>query len=651
MKSISIISAHMENFKKFPDKNIEFGKTTAIYGKNTSGKSSVADVFPWVMFNKSSTGNAEGKQFRPRRYDEKGENIDHVDVVGEVVLLIDGEEVKVRKAQRQKWVRHKGDDYDSYMGDETIYEWNDVPVTPTEHKKKVEEIISEEVFRMLTNPAAFPTMEVKKQREFLLKNIANITDDDVFATSSEYDLIRAAMGNGTLDALEKKNKKEMDGYAKKQQEIPIRIDQESKSIKETDFSIKEALLDKLQRELADIESRLEDTEKAYGELNNLKCEKVKTEGEIALLKSKIVRVKEEKVMEIQKAIDTANYEFNRCFSEQAEKEKQLAKMQQLVEVNEKELAETRSRYMDEMKKELSEDAFICPTCGQEIPEEQRATIKAEFEQKKQAILTNLNKTGKDLAEDLKNNKATIEELEKGIENLKEQKLAASAESNKRMTELENLKLQEIDFESNPEYISLAEQLATLEKRIEAINTADDDTIKAKLKSDRDDTLKAIYEVKETLALKTVYEKSKATIEALKAEMVEVTQSLANCEKLDMAIEKFKRAKMDMLSERINDKFKVVTWKLFEKQKNGRYADVCVCQINGSDYGENTTSATERMMAGMDIISTLQDIYEVKAPIFLDDADLYNDWNIPAMDCQLIKLLVSEDEELRIESEG
>lgn len=650
MKSISIISAHMENFKKFSDKNIEFGKTTAIYGKNTSGKSSVADVFPWVMFNKSSTGNAEGKQFRPRRYDEKGENIDHVDVVGEVVLLIDGEEVKVRKTQRQKWVRHKGDDYDSYMGDETLYEWNDIPVTPTEHKKKVEEIISEEVFRMLTNPAAFPTMEVKKQREFLLKNIANITDDDVFATSSEYDLIRAAMGNGTLDALEKKNKKEMDGYAKKQQEIPIRIDQESKSIKETDFSIKEALLDKLQRELADIESRLEDTEKAYGELNNLKCEKVKTEGEIALLKSKIVRVKEEKVMEIQKAIDTANYEFNRCFSEQAEKEKQLAKMQQLVEVNEKELAETRSRYMDEMKKELSEDAFICPTCGQEIPEEQRATIKAEFEQKKQAILTNLNKTGKDLAEDLKNNKATIEELEKGIENLKEQKLAASAESNKCMTELENLKLQEIDFESNPEYISLTEQLATLEKRIEAINTADADTIKAKLKSDRDDTLKAIYEVKETLALKTVYEKSKATIEALKAEMVEVTQSLANCEKLDMAIEKFKRAKMDMLLERINDKFKAVTWKLFEKQKNGRYADVCVCQINGSDYGENTTSATERMMAGMDIISTLQDIYEVKAPIFLDDADLYNDWNIPAMDCQLIKLLVSEDEELRIEVE-
>lgn len=104
----------------------------------------------------------------------------------------------------------------------------------------------------------------------------------------------------------------------------------------------------------------------------------------------------------------------------------------------------------------------------------------------------------------------------------------------------------------------------------------------------------------------------------------------------------------MLSDSVNKRFKLVTWKLFEQQKNGGIKDVCVCMIHGSQYGENTTSATERMMAGMDIINTLQEIYEVKAPIFLDDADLYNDWNIPDMDSQLIELCVSEDKELRVE---
>ena len=106
--------------------------------------------------------------------------------------------------------------------------------------------------------------------------------------------------------------------------------------------------------------------------------------------------------------------------------------------------------------------------------------------------------------------------------------------------------------------------------------------------------------------------------------------------------------MDMISEKINSMFKVVRWKLFSKLKNGSWEECCVCQINGSDYGDNTTSTTERMMAGMDIINTLQELNEVNAPIFLDDADLYNDFNVPDMDCQVIKLCVSEDDVLRVE---
>ena len=106
--------------------------------------------------------------------------------------------------------------------------------------------------------------------------------------------------------------------------------------------------------------------------------------------------------------------------------------------------------------------------------------------------------------------------------------------------------------------------------------------------------------------------------------------------------------MDMLTEKINPLFKVVKWKLSNQLKNGGWEECCVCQINGSDYGDNTTSTTERMMAGMDIINTLQELNEVKAPILLDDADLYNDFNIPEMDCQVIKLCVSEDDVLRVE---
>ena len=221
MKTIEIVKVHMENFKKFKDLIVEFGKTTTIYGQNYKGKSSIADAFSWVMFNKSSTGNAEGKQFRPRRYDENGVNIDHVDVIVELELLIDGESVKIRKTQRQNWMRHRGDEYDTYEGDVTLYEWDDVPVTATDHKKKVADIISEDVFLKITNPEAFPKMKEKEQREFLLKNIANITDMDVF-TAYPVDfspLLEAAAGKKTMEEVAAKNKKEIELLEKKKKDV------------------------------------------------------------------------------------------------------------------------------------------------------------------------------------------------------------------------------------------------------------------------------------------------------------------------------------------------------------------------------------------------------------------------------------------------
>ena len=191
MKKITLKWIYFENFKKFTQKKIVFDdRNTIINGRNGIGKSSVFDGFSWVLSNKSSTGKAEGKEFRPRRYDENGKNIDHVTVIVEMLIEVDGVEIKIKKTQKQDWVRHKGDDFDSYMGDKTEYEWNDVPISATQHKKKVEEIISEEVFRMVTNPAMFPNLQAKKQREFLIENVAQITNDDVFMHYPEFADVR-----------------------------------------------------------------------------------------------------------------------------------------------------------------------------------------------------------------------------------------------------------------------------------------------------------------------------------------------------------------------------------------------------------------------------------------------------------------------------
>ncbi len=151
-----------------------------------------------------------------------------------------------------------------------------------------------------------------------------------------------------------------------------------------------------------------------------------------------------------------------------------------------------------------------------------------------------------------------------------------------------------------------------------------------------------------LGSKKHIDEAKDRVEELRENLRQATNKAAECERLDYQLEQFEKAKMQLLSEKINQKFKVVQWKLFHTQKNGGIENVCIPMIHGSAYGENTTSTTERLMAGLDIINTLQEIYQVKAPIFVDNAESYNEFNIPQMDCQMIQLFVSDDKEIRVE---
>jgi DNA repair protein SbcC/Rad50 len=57
------------------------------------------------------------------------------------------------------------------------------------------------------------------------------------------------------------------------------------------------------------------------------------------------------------------------------------------------------------------------------------------------------------------------------------------------------------------------------------------------------------------------------------------------------------------------------------------------------------------LAEMDIVNTLQKIYGVLVPVFLDNAERLSSNSyeevLSAMNCQLVTLAVSEDAELRV----
>ena len=124
----------------------------------------------------------------------------------------------------------------------------------------------------------------------------------------------------------------------------------------------------------------------------------------------------------------------------------------------------------------------------------------------------------------------------------------------------------------------------------------------------------------------------------------MAQEIANIEKTQYTIENFIKLKVDTIENRINEKFSLVKFKLFEDQINGGQVETCEALVNGVPFSSLNTAS--KINAGIDIINTLCEFYNVSAPIFIDNRESV----VKLLDSnsQIINLIVSEsDKKLRI----
>ena len=102
------------------------------------------------------------------------------------------------------------------------------------------------------------------------------------------------------------------------------------------------------------------------------------------------------------------------------------------------------------------------------------------------------------------------------------------------------------------------------------------------------------------------------------------------------LERFIDAKNKALEEKVNGLFKGIQFKLFEKQTNGGYKQICEPTINGIKYSDANT-AKGRINAGLEIIDVFSNRFGVLMPIFVDTAESVN--NRYQLNLQMIKLQV------------
>ena len=106
--------------------------------------------------------------------------------------------------------------------------------------------------------------------------------------------------------------------------------------------------------------------------------------------------------------------------------------------------------------------------------------------------------------------------------------------------------------------------------------------------------------------------------------------------------------MNLLESKINSRFKLARFKLFDQQINGGLSEVCEALFNGVPYSGGLNNAA-RINVGLDIINTLSEHYGFTAPIFIDNAEAV--CRLLKTNGQQIKLIVSEQyKKLRVEVE-
>lgn len=669
MKQIKLLSMHIQNFKGCKDRKIEFGDKTRIFGANATGKTTVFDSFTWLLFGKDSLGSTD---FDVRPLDADGKMIDNIEISVEAKISVDSDEYELKKVQKQKWVKKHGTDTRVFQGNVNEFEINGYPKSQKDFKDFISGIIDEDVFNMITNPNAFNVLAWKKQREILMKFVGSFSDVEIAEGLDEKyaKLIPELKIASTEDILKKYTKAKII-YNKDMTEIPARIDEVSKQLViadvgalEVEKTAKEVALQKVEDEISGGAGKLEEINKKREEILNLKfhISEIQNEENRKLFdKSKIIRdnlnARDRELSNVKREIGNLSDEIKAVHNMYEAQEREKDRL--LIEWR-SEKAKTFPEFVP--LDPLPERAAICPTCGRELAEDVKKKILDDYEA---SVELHQNKYSEDKAKFEEARAKKLEQIEKDgkeVASSRDKLMANEAELRKKMDEL-NIQLADTqkkydiakaelgkfptkaDISENAEYKATNEKISALEKEIEEMSA--ESTGKTELEAKKAVLKDEIAEIAGKIVAAD-NSKVKERIAELEAEQKEVGQKIAEQEQMIDLVEDFIRAKMNMISEKINEMFKIVSFKLFDVQINGGIKETCECTVNGVPL--SSLNNGHRIVAGLDIIHSLSNLYEVICPIFVDNAESINDFNVPKMDAQMVYLMVTDDKELKVESE-
>lgn len=666
---IRLKSLHLENFKGIQNITMDFSRRTNIHGANATGKTTIFDGFTWLLFNKDSAGN---EKFDIRPLDAEGKRIDNVEIKVTALLDVDGTEVELSKVQKQNWVKKRGTDTVSLQGNINSFEVDGYPKLESDYKAYINQLIPEDLFKILTSPQYFAGMDWKKQRTVLMKLAGRVSDLEIAREDAKFALLIPELEKApSTDDIRKKYAKALSEWKKRQTELPARIDEVSRQLVDVDVAELELYRNHLKEKIAEAEQVMDNSAGAYKEYQTRFEEVTTLRKEVQEYRKKAEDKAEEqrekirkKIRDCDSTISIARQGSKFAVLEAERLERQIgSRQEEKVSLQNEWRAKKAQNYQEFVPlPDLGQDALICPVCHREFQDDRREQIIRDheelcrkheedyrkgmdaFELDKKKSLAAIEEKGNAVVETIRNLKAEKEQIQNQI--AEHEKNIQNAETEK--ADLEKILSQipvDAGLSDDQVFAEMQLRLSKMEEAFSSLNNGEDSRSQMKI---RLSGLREELSATEQKIASSDNSKVEARIEELQEEQREVGQKVADQEQMLYLLDQFVMEKMQCISELINSKFDTVSWKLFDIQINGGVKECCECTVNGVPY--SALNSGHRIVAGLDIIRSLSQLYEASAPIFIDNSESINEFNLPDMDAQMICLSVSEDRELKAEVE-
>ncbi len=664
-------SLHLENFKGTKDKTYEFGKSTRVSGMNRLGKTTIATAWFWLLADKNYE-LVSNPNIRP---DDVEECVPTVTAV----LDVDSKEITIAKMQKRKVSKPDANGISKVTITNT-YEINSVPKTERDFRADLEELgLSFDNFLVCSHPDVFTRQKQADMRKVLFKLASAKTDVEIAAMSKDTKDVAKLLEAYKYEEIEAMNNASKKKAVEQLDAIPNQIVGLEKAKVDIDVAEQELAKADLERQIAEVDRKIAGADNAVGSLQQ---EEMQLQFDMSGIMQTMNRELSNQRNNIEVELFGCTTELDRFKPTISLKEKQIddnAKAIADADAERKKLGEQynfekakafdETPYLfDESKWVFDESTTVCSLCGQKLPDDKIEQLKADFERRKEEAmedamrklrdaknnfvaqknsnLEEIKKKGfvqKDLIDELTKKNA---DLNTEIDALKKQErdaIAKKEELSKQLSEIPS----EADYSQNEEYVKLKARHNEVLAEIERLKAADDAEIVESLKIEKEDLKSQLEEINKIIAQAANNIRIDEQIADMQKKQREYEQAKADAEKILHQLKEVYKRKNELLVEEINQHFGIVSWKLFDYQKNGEYKEVCVPMVDGKEFGVTTNTGRE-IQAKLDICNSFQKFFDMYVPIILDGAESLNDEYIPAVDTQLILLTVTEDKQLKVE---